>query len=284
MSSMHKHEVAIVQHPSRLRATLRKIRVLMTVWFAHMSAYRAEIIIWMLTGTIPLIMLAVWIGKAQANGGVLDGYRPPDFAAYFLGAWIAQQCIVAWVAWELDSQIRQGLLSPKLLRPIDPMWEHAAGHVTERFVRLPFMVIIVAIGLVLVPGTRLTPDIWHALLFIVSISLAFAIRFLLAYCIGLLSFWFTQATALDELYHVVAAFLTGGFAPLTFYPAAVQAVIGWTPFPYLVYYPVRILNGTADGREILWVLLVQVVWVSILWVVRSALWRGGLRRYGAVGA
>ncbi len=31
-------------------------------------------------------------------------------------------------------------------------------------------------------------------------------------------------------------------------------MIEWTPFPYLVYYPVRILNGTADGREILRVL------------------------------
>lgn len=270
--------------PSKLRLAFRKARVLLAVWFAHMSAYRAEIIIWMLTGTIPLIMLAVWIGKAEANGGVLDGYTPPDFAAYFLGAWITQQCIVAWVAWELDGQIRQGLMSPKLLRPIDPLWEHVASHVTERFVRFPFMLVIVTIGILLIPGTRLTPDIWHALLFVVSVSLAFAIRFLSAYCIGLLSFWFTQATAIDDLYYVVAAFLTGSFAPLTFYPEAVQAAVQWTPFPYLVYYPVRILNGTADGREIVQVLLIQVGWTAALWLGRSALWRRGLRRYGAVGA
>ncbi len=282
MSSMYKATDGARR--SAFRATLRKARVLLAVWFAHMSAYRAEIIIWMLTGTVPLIMLAVWIGKAQVNGGVLDGYTPTDFAAYFLGAWITQQLIAAWVAWELDMQIRQGLLSPKLLRPIDPLWEMAAGHVTERFVRFPFMLIIVAIAMLLIPGTRLTPDIWHALLFIVSVSLAFAIRFLSAYCIGLLSFWFTQATAIDDLYYVVSAFLTGSFAPLTFYPVAVQAAIHWTPFPYLVYYPVRILNGTADGREIVQVLLIQVGWTAALWFARSALWRRGLRRYGAVGA
>lgn len=282
MSSMHKD--IVVARPSRGRATLNKIRVLMSVWFAHMSAYRAEIIIWMMTGTVPLIMLAVWIGKAQVNGGVLDGFTPPDFAAYFLGAWVTQQIIVAWVAWELDGQIRQGLLSPKLLRPIDPMWEHVASHVTERFVRLPFMIIVVIIGIILVPGTRLTPDVWHFLVFTVSVCLAFAIRFLSAYCIGLLSFWFTQATALDDLYYVVAAFLTGSFAPLSFYPDAARAVIEWTPFPYLVYYPVRILNGTADGREILRVLAVQLGWTAVLWIGRSLLWRSGLRRYGAVGA
>lgn len=269
---------------SPLAATLRKGRVLLSVWFAHMSAYRAEIIIWMLTGTIPLIMLAVWIGKAQVNGGSLDGFTPPDFAAYFLGAWITQQFIVAWVAWELDAQIRQGLLSSKLLRPIDPLWEFWAGHVTERFVRAPFMVIVVAIGIFLVPGTNLTPDIWHVLLYLISVCLAFAIRFLSAYCIGLLAFWFTQATALDDLYYVAAAFLTGSFAPLSFYPEAARAVIEWTPFPYLVYYPVRILNGTADGGEIARVLAVQAVWAALLWVLRAVLWRRGLRRYGAVGA
>jgi ABC-2 type transport system permease protein len=185
---------------------------------------------------------------------------------------------------ELDVQIRQGTLSSKLLRPIDPMWEFMAGHVTERFVRLPFVVVIVAVGIVLVPGTRLTPDVWHLLLYIIAVCLAFVIRFLSAYCIGLLGFWLTQATAIDDLYYVIAAFLTGSFAPITFYPPAARAFIEWTPFPYLVYYPVRILNGTAEGGEIARVLLVQVGWVAVLWFVRALLWRRGLRRYGAVGA
>lgn len=37
-----------------MTATWRKARTLFEVWFAHMSAYRAEIVIWMLTGTSTL--------------------------------------------------------------------------------------------------------------------------------------------------------------------------------------------------------------------------------------
>lgn len=265
-------------------AALRKGQALMTVWFAHMSAYRAEIVIWMLTGSLPLIMLAVWIGKASASGGAVGGFTPTDFAAYFLSAWLTQQFMVAWVAWELDRQIRLGELSPKLLRPIDVFWEHIAAHITERMVRLPFMVVVLGLGLLLVPGTRLTPGVAHVGAYLVCVSAAFVVRFLIAYCVGLLTFWFDQATALDEFYYVIAAFLTGSFAPLDLYPPAVRALIEWTPFPYLVYYPVQVLNGTLSWSEIGRVLAVQLAWIVGLALLRNLLWRYGLRKYGAVGA
>ena len=267
-----------------MKSALRKLRVLVEVWFAHNSAYRAEIVVWMLSGAVPLIMLAVWIGKARVAGGSVEGFTAPDFAAYFLAAWIAQQWTVAWVAWEVSNEIRLGTFSPRLLRPLDPIWDFAAGHVTERFVRLPFMVVVVGAGLLLMPGTRLTPDAPHALAFFVCIWLAFAMRFVLAYATGLLSFWFDQATALDDFYYLIAAFLTGGFAPLSFYPPAVRAAVEWTPFPYLVYYPVRVLTQPVSGAEILRVFAMQLLWLAAFWCIRMLLWRRGLRRYGAVGA
>jgi ABC-2 type transport system permease protein len=267
-----------------MKAIAKKAGTLLSVWFAHMSAYRAEIFIWMLSGMVPLIMMAVWIGKANASGGTIDGFTPPEFAAYFLSAWLTQQLIVAWVSWELDYQIRQGILSSKLLRPLDPIWEHLAAHVTEHVVRFPFAAVVITAGLLLVPGTRLTPDVGHVLAYLVVVNLAFLMRFLIAYCIGLLAFWFDQATALDELYFIVAAFLTGSFAPLSFYPPALRAAIEWLPFPYLVYYPVQVLTGAADWPEIGRVIAVQCVWIAVLGLGRLLLWRRGLRRYGAVGA
>ncbi len=267
-----------------MKTAAHKARVLGEVWFAHMLVYRAEILVWMLTGATPLIMMAIWIGKAQSGGGAVGGFSPPEFAAYFLAAWLTQQFIVAWVAWEVDRQIRQGELSSRLLRPLDPIWEHVATHLTERMVRMPFVLVIVLTGVWLVPGTRLTPGLLNVLAYLGCVALAFAIRFLTAYCIGLLAFWFDQATAIDEFYHVLAGILTGSFAPLTFYPPLARAIIEWTPFPYLVYYPVRVLTGAASGPEIARIFGVQLAWLLVLLLGRALLWRRGLRRYGAVGA
>lgn len=263
---------------------LNKARVLLVTWFGMMSAYRAEVIIWMLTGSVPLIMLAVWIGKAESAGGTVTGFTPQDFAAYFLAAWLTQQVIVAWVSWELDSQIRTGTLSPRLLRPLDVFWDHAAMHLSEKVVRLPFLLAVLALGVLLVPGTRITPGAANALAYALSALLAWLIRFQIGYCVGLLSFWIDQATAIDELYFVVAAFLTGSFAPLDFYPPAVRAVVEWLPFPYLIYYPVQILTGAVGWPDVARILAVQLAWIVALWLLRSLLWRRGLVRFGAVGA
>jgi ABC-2 type transport system permease protein len=48
--------------------------------------------------------------------------------------------------WELDREIRLGELSPKLLRPIDPLWGHVADNLAEKVVRLPLVLMPVAIG------------------------------------------------------------------------------------------------------------------------------------------
>ena len=258
--------------------------MLFNAWLAHMTIYRAEIVIWMLVGMLPLIMMAVWIGKAQTAGGNLQGFTPQNFAAYFLAAWLSQQFTVVWVAWEMDYAIRMGNFSIKLLRPLDPVWEYAAQHFTERFVRGPFVIAVVVAGVFLVPGTVLTPSALHVLAFIGVIHLAFLVRFVIGYCIGMLCFWLENATAFDEFYFVLATFLAGSFAPLEFYPAWLRGVIEWTPFPYIIYYPARVLTGALSWSEVLRVTLALLGWLVVFWVISRIMWRAGLKKYGAVGA
>jgi ABC-type uncharacterized transport system permease subunit len=83
--------------------------------FADLAEYRAEIEIWMISGSLPLVMMAVWIGLASS--GPIGGYSADDFVAYFLLVFLVRQFTVVWVVWELDREIRLGELSPKLLRP-----------------------------------------------------------------------------------------------------------------------------------------------------------------------
>jgi ABC-2 type transport system permease protein len=275
---------ALPQGTSYPARTWRKVRALFNAWLAHMTAYRAEIVIWMLVGMLPLIMMAIWIGKAQQSGGELQGFTPQGFAAYFLAAWVSQQLTAVWVSWEMDFQIRHGNFSVKLLRPLDPFWEFFAQHFTERLVRAPFIVLIVMAGVFLVPGTVLTPDAWHALAYLLVITLAFVMRFMISYCVGMLCFWFENATAFDDFYYMAASFLSGAFAPLEFFPPAIRAVIEFTPFPYIVYYPARVLTGVLEPAEIVRVVLVQLAWLVGLWLLSRLMWRAGLKKYGAVGA
>jgi ABC-2 type transport system permease protein len=265
--------------------SLNKLRVLLQTQFAHMTAYRAEIVLWMLLGVLPLLMMMVWIAQAnQSPTGSFRGYNAGAFASYFLGVWVSTQLVVVWVVWELDSHIRLGTLSSKLLRPIDPFWEYLAMHVGEKMVRVPFLALIATLGLVLVPGAGFSsnPLNWSA--YALSITLAFLMRFLIAYCIGMLAFWSEQAIAVEELYWAVYAVLSGVFAPLEFYPELMRSIVEWTPFPYLIYFPARVLSGQTAGIEIARGLIVQICWLALFAILRWVMWLAGLKRYGAVGA
>ncbi|KEF33767.1 ABC transporter permease [Deinococcus sp. RL] len=262
----------------------RKLRVLFSTRFAEMVEYRAEVVIWMLSGTLSLVMMLVWMAQAAAApDGRVGGYAPAEFASYFLGVWLTGQLMVVWVAWELDVQVRQGTLSPKLLRPLDPLWEHYAAHVAERVVRFPAL-----LGLLLLfawlSGASFSTDPLHYVAALGLAALGFSARFLWEYCLGLLAFWTESSTSFQEVVWLLYAALGGMFAPLAFYPGWVQNIAVWTPFPYMLGLPAQLLAGKASLADAGRGAIVLGAWLVVFWFVRLAVWRLGLRKYGAVGA
>lgn len=263
---------------------IRKTRVLFATRFAEMAEYRAEVIIWMLSGTISLVMMLVWMAQAaNAPGGQINGYDGSQFATYFLSVWLVGQLLVVWVGWELDFMIRQGTLSPKLLRPMDPMWQEYAAHVAERFVRIGPMLVLLVIFAAL-SGASFTREWWAYPVTLGLCILGFTCRFLYEYTLGLLAFWTESSTSFSEVAWLLYAALGGLFAPLTFYPQWVQDIAVWTPFPYMLGLPAQLLAGKATLAQAGSGALILFGWVVFFWFARLLVWRLGLKKYGAVGA
>lgn len=261
-----------------------KTKVLFSTQFALATEYRAEVIIWMLSGTLSLVMMLVWMAQASATpGGQIDGYTPAAFASYFLSSWMVVQLQVVWVAWELDFEIRHGTLSPKLLRPLDPMWQHYAGHVAERLVRfLPMLGLVVLYARL--SSADFTAQWWSYPVGLALIVLGFNVRFLWEYTIGLLAFWTDSSNSFGDVVWLLYAALGGLFAPLAFYPEWVQSIARWTPFPYMLGLPAQLLAGKATLEQAAQGLGVLTIWLVIFWFLRLGVWRVGLKKYGAVGA
>lgn len=264
-----------------LGARWRLARALFAHAFATMTEYRAEITIWVVSGSLPLVMMALWIGMAA--DGPVGGYGAADFAAYFLLVFFVRQMTGAWVVWELDRAIRLGELSPRLLRPLDPMWQDVADHAAEKLVRLPIIGLPVLAGLWWAEA-RLALEPAALLGFVALVFGAAALRFFQQYAFSLLAFWTDQAVGLERVFFSLMLVFSGSLAPLDLYPEAVRAVIPYTPFPYLVDVPVQVLLGRIEGAALVQALVVQAVWVALFVLLRWGLWRAGLRRYAAVGA
>ena len=262
----------------------RKARVLWAVSLASTLEYRAETLIWMLSGTLNLVMMLVWMTQAQgAPGGQINGYTPQAFAGYFLATWLVSQLLVVWVGWELDYKIRQGTLSPELLRPLDPLWRELASHLTDKAFRLPIMLVLLLIFAALT-GAQFTSQWWAYPAVLGLALLGLCVRFLWEYTLGLLAFWTESSSSFGEVLWLFYAAFGGMFAPLSFYPGWLQTLAAWTPFPYMLGLPAALLAGKASGAEALRGAGVLLGWLAVMWLVRRWVWGRGLAKYGAVGA
>jgi ABC-2 type transport system permease protein len=173
-------------------------------------------------------------------------------------------------------------LQAYLLTPVDPVWRYVSAHVAERLARLPFSAVIVVGFFIFYAPARFSPDLWNVSLAFVFCIFAFVLRFLLQYTLGLSVFWTERATAVEMLMFVVYMFLSGAVAPLDMFPAAARELVMWTPFPYLIWVPARLIVG-GGAVDVPRALLVCVSWMLLLWVVNRVVWRAALKRNGAMG-
>ncbi|MGI2906664.1 ABC transporter permease [Tolypothrix sp. VBCCA 56010] len=262
-----------------MKKIIKKALTLLSVYYAYMVEYRAELILWVLAGSLPIILMGVWIQAAQ-NGKF--GLTPVDFARYFLAVFLVRQFTVVWVIWEFERQVVEGKLSPRLLQPLDPAWHYISTHLSERLARMPFTLFLVILFFVLYPQTFWLPSFANLVLFAVSVMLAFALRFVIQYTFAMFAFWTERASALENFWYLFYLFLSGLIAPLEVFPEPVRAIALLTPFPYLINFPASLLVGLPV--DITRGFLTMIGWFLVFLGVNRLLWRRGLKQYSGMGA
>lgn len=265
--------------PRFLRRTYRTATTLLSVYYAYMLEYRAELLLWVLSGSLPLILMGVWIQAAQ--GGSF-GISPIEFIRYFLAVFFVRQFTVVWVIWEFEREVIEGKLSFRLLQPLDPGWHHLASHFAERFARLPFAIALIGLFFWLYPQAIWIPSLPNVLLCFLTLVLAFILRFVTQYTFAMFAFWLERAYAIEQFWFLFYLFLSGLIAPLEVFPPIVRNIVMWTPFPYMINFPASILIGLPVNVER--GLLIMIDWIIIFWLLNRWLWRKGLKQYSGMGA
>lgn len=263
---------------------LRLLRAVPTLWrvgVASIVAYRAEMVIWILSATLPLVMMAIW--NAATRDAPLGLFGPREVTRYFAVTMVVRQLTGAWVVWELNYMIRTGALSPQLLRPTNPL----VFNLFETVAAVPWRLLVLApiVGAVAVwrPEILVWPGLARLAAFVLSVALAFLVAWLVQVLFGLAAFWLDQSQGLFSVYFAVWAFLSGYLVPAALLPPGVAELARHLPFYASLGAPVDLLTDGATGPAA-GILLEQAAWVVVLGGLAAAVWRAGIRRYGAVGA
>ena len=262
-----------------MKKILKTAKVFLSTYYAFNLEYRAELFMWVLSSSLPFIMMGIWIEATIKGEFLLDKLQ---FSRYFLAVFIVESMTPVWVIFDFEVEIVEGKLSPKLLQPIDPVWHHVANHISERFAKGFFVLGLVLLFFILYPQAFWLPSLGNFLLFLIVVLMAFLLRFLIQYTFAMCGFWTERASAIEQLWLLPYIFLSGTTAPLEVFPELVLKIVLWTPFPYLVHFPASVLLGLPVniGQG----LLLLLVWTAIFFCLNRWLWRLGLKQYSGMGA
>jgi ABC-2 type transport system permease protein len=224
---------------------------------------------------------AAYMGKTD-----LGGFSLQQTLTYFVTLLVLQFFISAFNEdYQISEEIRNGLINQFLLKPINYFLYRFAIFVAARLVSgaLIFVPLLIALPFIYDDLTfPRDPALWA--IGVPAMLLSALIQFSIAYCFGLLTFWFLEIQGFVILSMAVETVLGGQIFPLDLLPASVYAVAKYLPFYYQMYFPAAIFSGRLTNLDaIAQGFGIQIFWVLTLLAVNHALWLRGLRRHTAVG-
>jgi ABC-2 type transport system permease protein len=253
---------------------------MLRIGFADLFAYRAQVVIWILTTTMPLVMYAMW--STVAREAPVGRFDQNTFAGYFLSTLVVRQLSASWIVWELNEHIRSGGLSTTLLRPVHPLWFFAAENLGAVPFRLMVLLPLIGAAFLFIPDLEVSPTTLHLFLYVVTIFFAWVLTFFIQSMIGLLALYTQQSLSFQDAWFGLWSIFSGYLIPLELMPA-VQKIAVWLPFRSMGSLPTEIILGHLEGDALRQGLFAQLMWVAISLVLVRFAWSRAIRRFEAYG-
>lgn len=195
---------------------------------------------------------------------------------------ILSRILYTQVTWNfiyiIAEKIKTGEIAMDLLRPVDFQLYMYTGRVGD----------IIAFGVMnAIPSLIISciflgcymPKSPLALLYsLLSLFMAITISFFIEFWIGLLTFYTTNSWGLTTLQEALVSFFSGALVPLSFFPGWLKAIINVLPFKDMIYTPISIYLELTKGTQVLSSLLMQFLWVVIMFILSRLFFKVAIKK------
>ncbi|MBQ7066045.1 MAG: ABC-2 family transporter protein [Lachnospiraceae bacterium] len=233
------------------------------------------------------IQYFLWMAiYGSTDNASLGGLTQNEMIVYVFMVYVTSSMVMITISDWVSEDVVKGMVAMNLIKPIDyraSLISRAMGQAVYRFL-VPGVFIWIGLEIykVKVLGMSVT-SITNILLYLVSCIMSFLICVLFDFCFGMVAFFTTYIFGMLMAKEALMSFLTGQLIPLSFFPGIVQKVFDFLPFSSMVYTPVMIYLGKYSGSELYFVLGRQLVWVVILYVLGSIIWKQVTKRLVVLG-
>jgi ABC-2 type transport system permease protein len=186
--------------------------------------------------------------------------------------------------WQIAADIKDGAVSQFLLKPLDFLAYRLCLYLSGRVIYTSVALIPVAFFLFFQREYLMGPaESLGWVLALVSVLMAGLLQFFIAYTVALLSFWVLDVSTFIFIQFAFEFLASGHLFPLDILPDGLHRLLLWSPYPYLLYFPVGVYLGRIQGAELWQGFALQLAWVGVAFLIARFVWSRGLRKYTAVG-
>ncbi len=260
---------------------MKKYWTIFKIALANTAAYRAHAVIWvlfdiLLLGAMPFILLNIYDQQ-----GAIGSLTREQIISYYFTMVIFTNLVWMRGEYEASREIRDGRVSNYLVMPFSYIVARFLHEVAWQIVRSAIFIIPFCIFLIFGHQFLITPSM-QSILFSPLILLGSAIiLFLIGYIVALTAFWIEENSASLALLYLISALVSGYYLPISLYPSWLLHVTRLLPWQYAVFEPIQMLTSKSYPVAVL--LLQQLCWIGLLYIVYRIVWHFGVKKYSAIG-
>ncbi|MBW3637536.1 MAG: ABC-2 family transporter protein, partial [Armatimonadetes bacterium] len=227
--------------------------------------YRFNALVWVLYAVVPsLTLMLVWLAayEGQPNSRI-GGFNLSEMLTYYLLVTALSVAITPHPEWDIASAIRDGKITPFLLRPVGYFGYRLAWESSYQVVKTAMMLPAFALIWWFFRAYIQIPP-FEAIrfgLFLLSALGAYLLLSQLKFLLGISAFWLLEPGGLMEIWNVLNGLFAGRLLPLQLLPLWAQWIGNVLPFSILYAFPMQILLNRATTEEIWWGFARQAIWL-----------------------
>ncbi len=227
-----------------------------------------------------LLWQAVFSGKDTINGYTF----PMMLTYYIIITFIIRLSRSESIIWETSDEVRNGSFTKFITRPLHHFRYCLARSASKSVIAFIVDVIAFIIWIFIfqenfyIPGNPMAV-LYSALFIILGLYTMLQIH----YMIGLISFKTIDIAGPYFFFNNFIDFMSGSFIPLMLLPDAVEKVMAYTPFYYILYFPAT-LYLEQNLEKIPFALIVIFSWNLLITGMRKVMYKRMLALYEGVGA
>ena len=254
--------------------------------------YRLNFLVWRLRSFISFAMVyffwgAVFTGQSGRRLSAFD-WNESQILTYIIGVALLRSIVFSSRTIDVGGEINQGNLTNYLLKPLNFVTYWFSRDIADKILNIVCAVFELTLFFsILKPNLFWQTNIFYLSFFILTIILATILYFYINLFLGLIAFWTPESWSgiwgPRFVFIIILEFFGGTIFPLDFLPKSILNFLNLTPFPYLIYFPLKIYLGKITSLEIILGLAICFLWVFMWHFIVERTWRAGLRVYGAEG-